>query len=146
MSGFNRKKTAAPQGKRNEPATGSIAEHQEENVIFGVRKMNKGDVRRLLDKLWAARLGVVSASGGVSNMPLFMSVEDRRKRLLFAVEEQDHIDLISSSSDYDSDDMDDETLAKRSCKSNSKKEIYNRIMKQKAMRPSCLSTNSREIF
>ena len=94
--------------------------------------MNKSDVRRLLDKLWAARLGVLSASGGVSYMPLFMSVEDRKKAAAIrAVEEQDHIDLISSSSDYDSDDMDDETLAKRSAKATRRKEIYNRIMKQR---------------
>ena len=48
--------------------------------ISGVRRMDRHEVRTILDKLWAARLGAVSSTGGMKNSRMFVDASSRSKR------------------------------------------------------------------
>ena len=48
--------------------------------ISGVRRMDRHEVRTILDQLWAARLGAVSSTGGMKNSRMFVDASSRSKR------------------------------------------------------------------
>jgi hypothetical protein len=124
---------ASPKKGKHAASSAPSTNNQEPIVVIsGVRKMNKGEIRLVLDKLWAARLGAVSASGGMSYAPLFMGVEARKRAAaIHASEVLGHTGLTSSSSEYDSDVLDPDILSTRAAKVAQKKELYNRILEER---------------
>ena len=102
------------------------------STIISVRKMDIHKVRQVLDKLWSKRLGAISASGGISNSSLFVDAEGRKRASsIRASEALQHLDLKSSSSEYDSDENDPEIHAKLRERVAKRKRIHDQLMESR---------------